>query len=140
MKLPSKAQIERTRREYTVGTRLELTADMQDPYAPIQKGTRRTVTYVDDMCQIGMLWDSNRSLSLIVGVDSFRKLTVIPPEIVAAVKKLRILPNVQNMCSAKDVFEFAMQQDGDEFYELADFIFMNTPAYSHLILTGEDEF
>jgi hypothetical protein len=140
MKQPSKAQIERTRRDYPVGTRLELTADMQDPYAPIQKGTRGTVTYIDDMCQIGMQWDNNRSLSLIVGEDSFRKLTVIPPEIVTAVKKLRLLPNVPNMFSVKEVFEFAMRQDGDEFYELADFIFMNTPAYSHLILTGEAEF
>ncbi|MCL2798402.1 MAG: DUF5049 domain-containing protein [Firmicutes bacterium] len=40
-----------------------------------------------------------------------------------------------NMFDVKAVFELAMQMD---FYELADFIFMDTKAYSHFILTGEE--
>ena len=48
---------------------------MNDPYAPVESGTRGTVRYVDDAGQIGVVWDNGRSLSLIPGVDSFRTLT-----------------------------------------------------------------
>lgn len=48
---------------------------MDDPYAPVESGTRGTVRYVDDAGQVGVVWDNGRSLSLIPGVDSFRKMT-----------------------------------------------------------------
>ena len=48
---------------------------MNDIYAPVGSGTRGSVRYVDDAGQIGVAWDNGRSLSLIPGVDSFRKLT-----------------------------------------------------------------
>lgn len=48
---------------------------MNDRYAPVEPGTRGTVRYVDDAGQLGVAWDNGRSLSLIPGVDSFRKLT-----------------------------------------------------------------
>lgn len=65
---------ERMKQTYPPGTRLMLLS-MEDPYAPVEPGTRGTVQYVDDMGQIGMKWDNGRSLSLIPGEDSFRKLT-----------------------------------------------------------------
>lgn len=70
----------RTKQNYPPGTRIELIS-MDDPYAPVPTGTRGTVAYVDDIGQIGMKWDNNRSLSLIPGEDSFRSLT---PEEMAA--------------------------------------------------------
>ena len=39
-----------------------------------------------------------------------------------------------NMFDAKAVFELALEQD---FYALADFVFMNTPGYSKFILTSD---
>lgn len=54
---------------------------MTDPYAPVPPGKRGTVSYVDDIGQIGMKWDNGRSLSLIPGEDSYRRLT--PGEIEA---------------------------------------------------------
>ncbi len=63
-----------TRLEYPPGTRLEV-QDMPDDPQPVPSGTRGTVVYVDDMGQIGMKWDNGRTLALIPGVDSFRKLT-----------------------------------------------------------------
>lgn len=63
-----------TKEAYPPGTRLEL-INMDDPYAPVPSGTRGTVQYVDDVGQIGMKWDNGRSLSLIPGEDSFRRLT-----------------------------------------------------------------
>jgi hypothetical protein len=41
-----------------------------------------------------------------------------------------------NMFDVKAVFEIALRED---YYELADFIFMDTHAYSRFIMTGETE-
>lgn len=68
-----------TRLNYPPGTRLELIS-MDDPQ-PILPGSRGTVDHVDDMGTIHMRWDSGRSLGLVPGEDSFRKLT---PEQIAA--------------------------------------------------------
>ena len=38
-------------------------------------GTRGTVEMVDDAGQLVMAWDNGRGLSLVPGVDSFRKLS-----------------------------------------------------------------
>lgn len=73
MSFPSRGQVEFTRSCYPPGTRIEL-SHMDDPYA-VPPGTRGTVKYVDDGGSIWAAWDNGRSLSLIPGVDSFRKLT-----------------------------------------------------------------
>ena len=70
----SRGQVEYTRSCFPSGTRIILNS-MNDPYAPVESGTRGTVRYVDDTGQIGVAWDNGRSLSLIPGEDSFRKLT-----------------------------------------------------------------
>lgn len=64
----------RIREQYPPGTRLELLS-MEDPWSPISPGTRGTVQLVDDQAQIHMSWDNGRSLALVPGEDSFRKLT-----------------------------------------------------------------
>lgn len=46
---------------------------MDDPQAP-PPGTTGTVSYVDDMGQIGVAWDAGSSLSLIPGKDDFSKI------------------------------------------------------------------
>ena len=73
MPFPSRSQVDFTRSSYPPGTRIILNS-MKDPYAPVESETRGTVRYVDDAGQIGVAWDNGRSLSLIPGVDSFRKL------------------------------------------------------------------
>lgn len=70
---PNRGQAEYTRGCYPPGTRIEL-SHMDDPYA-VPPGTRGTVKYVDDGGSIWAAWDNGRSLALIPGVDSFRKLT-----------------------------------------------------------------
>ena len=74
MPFPSRGQVEFTWTSYPPGTRIVL-CSMNDPYAPVESGTRGTVRYVDDAGQIGVAWDNGRCLSLIPGEDSFRKLT-----------------------------------------------------------------
>jgi len=62
------------RKNYPPGTRIVL-IHMEDPYAPVESGTRGTVEFIDDQSQIFMKWDNGRSLAVVPNVDSFRKLT-----------------------------------------------------------------
>lgn len=65
---------ESTKKFYPPGTRIELIS-MKDPYAPLLAGTRGTVKLVDSMGTIFPEWDNGRSLGVVPGEDSFRKLT-----------------------------------------------------------------
>ena len=58
---------------YPKGTRIELIS-MDDPFAPVESGTKGTVEFVDDMGQIHMKWDNGRTLALIPGEDEFKKI------------------------------------------------------------------
>ena len=71
---PSREQVESIRKNYPPGMRIVLN-NMNDPYSPVESGTRGTVRYVDDCGQLGVAWDNGRSLSLVPGVDSYRRLT-----------------------------------------------------------------
>ena len=74
MSFPSREQVASIRKNYPPGTRVMLN-NMNDPYSPIESGTRGTVRYVDDSGQLGVAWDNGRSLPLVPDVDSYRKLT-----------------------------------------------------------------
>lgn len=65
---------QRIKETYPPGTRI-LLLHMDDPYSPVPCGTRGTVSYVDDAAQIHMRWDNGRTLAVVPGEDSFRKLT-----------------------------------------------------------------
>lgn len=65
---------ESTKKLYPPGTRIELIS-INDPYAPVLTGTRGTVKFVDSMGTIFPEWDNGRSLGVVPGEDSFRKLT-----------------------------------------------------------------
>lgn len=58
---------------YPKGTRIKLVS-MDDPFAPVPSGTKGTVEFVDDIGQIHMKWDNGRTLALVPGEDSFRKI------------------------------------------------------------------
>ena len=70
MKLPSREQIERLRKQYPAGTVVEL-LEMQDSQAP-PTGILGMVWGVDDAGSILCRWQNGSSLSLIPEVDSFR--------------------------------------------------------------------
>ena len=65
---------ESTKKLYPPGTRIEL-IHMNDPHAPVPAGTRGTVKFVDSMGTIFPEWDNGRSLGVVPGEDTFRKLT-----------------------------------------------------------------
>lgn len=67
MKFPSRDIVERVRKEYPRGTRVELVKieDLQAP--PI--GTKGTVRGVDDTASIMVFWDNGSNLNVIYGED-----------------------------------------------------------------------
>ena len=72
MRFPNKEKIKMLRREYPAGTKVEL-LEMDDRQAP-PVGTIGEVIAVDDIGQLVMKWQNGSGLSLIPGVDSFRKV------------------------------------------------------------------
>ena len=72
MRFPSKEIVERIRKEYPVGSRVELVR-MDDPQTP-PVGTKGTVRGVDDIGSIMVAWDNGSGLSVAYGEDSCRKL------------------------------------------------------------------
>ena len=68
----SKETLERLRKEYPTGSRVELTK-MNDPYRPnLVPGTRGTVQFVDDAGSIHVRWDIGSSLAVVFGEDACR--------------------------------------------------------------------
>ena len=65
---------ERMKRCYPPGTRIVLLSMGDDP-RPIDDGTRGTVRVVDDIGTLHCIFDNGRSLGVVLGEDSFRKLT-----------------------------------------------------------------
>ena len=72
MKSPSREIVERVRREYPAGTRVEL-VQMDDVQAP-PVGTKGTVKGVDDTGSILMRWDNGSGLNVVYGEDIVRKV------------------------------------------------------------------
>ena len=72
MRFPSREIVEQVRKEYPIGTRVELvqTEDLQAP--PI--GTKGTVRGVDDTASIMVNWDNGSRLNVVYGEDECRKL------------------------------------------------------------------
>lgn len=69
---PPREIVERIRKQYPVGCRVELLR-MDDPQAP-PVGTKGAVRYVDDIGSLGVAWDNGSSLQVVYGEDLCRKL------------------------------------------------------------------
>lgn len=72
MQPPKQAELERLRKRYPVGMRIQLIL-MKDPQAP-PPNTKGTVKGVDDMGHILVSWDNGSSLSVIPGKDIIRRI------------------------------------------------------------------
>lgn len=73
MKFPSREIIERLRREFPTGTRVEL-LQMDDAQVP-PMGTQGTVLGVDDTGSLLMRWDNGSGLNVVYGEDVVRKIS-----------------------------------------------------------------
>lgn len=72
MIFPSKEIVEQVRRQYPVGTRVEL-VKMDDIQAP-PIGTKGIVEGVDDTTSLIVAWDNGSHLNVIYGEDEVRKI------------------------------------------------------------------
>ena len=72
MRFPSKEIVEQVRRQYPVGTRVEL-VEMDDFQAP-PIGTKGTVEGVDDTVSLLVAWDNGSRLNVVYGEDEERKI------------------------------------------------------------------
>ena len=73
----SKEALERLRKEYPTGCRVELTK-MNDPYrTDLVPGCKGTVTGVDDAGSIHVRWDIGSSLAVVYGEDACKKLDAV---------------------------------------------------------------
>jgi len=73
MNFPSRDIVERVKKEYPAGTRVELVC-MDDFQAP-PVGTKGTVRGVDDTASIIVSWDNGNSLNVVYGEDKCRKIS-----------------------------------------------------------------
>ncbi|MDD2980928.1 MAG: DUF4314 domain-containing protein [Hespellia sp.] len=73
MKFPSKEIVERIRKEYPAGTRVQL-IQMDDVQAP-PIGTKGTVWGVDDTASIMIHWDNGSGLHVVYGEDKCRRIS-----------------------------------------------------------------
>ena len=72
MMFPSKEMVEKLKKEYPKGTRVQLVA-MDDFQAP-PIGTKGTVIGIDDIGSIMVAWDNGSSLNVIYNVDKCIKI------------------------------------------------------------------
>lgn len=72
MRFPNKDTVERIRRDYPAGARVELVR-MDDAQAPLA-GTLGTVLGVDDTGSLLMRWDNGSGLNVVYGEDIVRKV------------------------------------------------------------------
>ena len=67
-------EIEKVKRDYPPGTRVELTAPMNDPHTKLTTGDKATVDFVDDIGTLHCKFDNGSCLGIIPGEDSFSKI------------------------------------------------------------------
>lgn len=72
MRFPSKDIVERVRKQYPSGCRVELVR-MDDVQAP-PIGTRGTVLGVDDTASVMVRWDNGSGLNVVYGEDICRRI------------------------------------------------------------------
>lgn len=75
MRFPNKETVDRIRREYPAGARVELVR-MEDVQAP-PVGTKGTVLGVDDTGSLLMRWDTGSGLNVVYGEDIVKKLATV---------------------------------------------------------------
>lgn len=70
MQFKTRQEVEQIRKEFPEGTLIEI-QKVNDPYVDIPRGTRGTVTHVDD---IGQIHWTGSGIALIKGEDRFHKV------------------------------------------------------------------
>ncbi len=70
---PSRETVERVRKMYPKGCRVEL-VEMADPYNRLKPGDKGTVSSVDDTGTVFVSWDCGSGLGAVYGADRIRRI------------------------------------------------------------------
>lgn len=70
---PNKQTIERLRKMYPKGSRVELVS-MSDPFTMLGPGDQGTVQFIDDLGTIFVDWDCGSGLGVAYGEDTVRRV------------------------------------------------------------------
>ena len=131
MQFPSKEVVERIRKEYPIGSRVELVR-MDDPQAP-PVGTLGTVKGVDDIGSIMVSWDNGSSLSVAFGEDACQVVPkVLTDRIKDQILKVRDTGKT-NMFDIPAVQRIAYDL---ECFDLVIFLEDHRKEYVDFIMTG----
>lgn len=131
MQFPSKEVVERIRKEYPIGSRVELVR-MDDPQAP-PVGTLGTVKGVDDIGSIMVSWDNGSSLSVAFGEDACQVVPkVLTDRIKDQILKVRDTGKT-NMFDIPTVQRIAFDL---ECFDLVIFLEDHRKEYTDFIMTG----
>lgn len=72
-RFPDRETIERVRKMYPIGTRVEL-VHMDDLYSRLKPGDKGTIRLVDDTATVFVDWDCGSRLGVVYGEDQIRRL------------------------------------------------------------------
>ncbi len=72
-RFPTKQELERLRKQYPKGTRVELVR-MNDPYSKLKPGDLGTIDFIDDAGTLFCIWSNGSSLGVVFGEDECRKI------------------------------------------------------------------
>ena len=128
----NKNTLNRLRKQYSVGTRIEL-LKMDDVQAP-PIGTRGTIEGVDDIGNIMVRWDNGSGLNLVPGVDECRIVSSMPPTVKDQILAVRDT-GLTNMFDVAAVQRIAYDMT---FYDLVCWIDDHKKEYSRFILYGDE--
>ena len=73
MIFPNKETVDRVRKQYPRGTRVELIT-MTDPYSSLRPGDQGTVDFVDDTATVFVIWDKGSTLGVVYCEDAIKPL------------------------------------------------------------------
>ena len=132
MNIPKREVIERLRKEYPIGCRVELVR-MDDPQAP-PIGTKGTVEGVDDIGSIMVRWDNGSGLHVAYGEDLCKRVSAMTPEVRDQILAVRDTGHT-NMFDSATVQRLALDMG---FFELVHFIEDHIGEYAAFILYGDN--
>lgn len=74
MMFPNKETVDRVRKQYPKGIRVELIS-MNDPYSTLKPGDQGIVDFVDDTATVFVIWANGSTLGVVYGEDIIKSLT-----------------------------------------------------------------
>jgi hypothetical protein len=70
---PTEQEVERLRKQYPVGTHVELIS-MEDPYSSLRPGDKGRVSFIDSIGTIFVDWQSGSELGIAYGADKIKRI------------------------------------------------------------------